>query len=515
MTKPSDPSKIGYTFDNWYEDPFHEKVFDFNEPIYESTIIYASYNKTTLTDDVYFYMKANDKITNVNQYTPIGWKFIPLIRNNKQTEFIEFSATITVSGATSSDPAAFVITDGFGASEGRNYWKDNGKDFSITSDGIYNIYFSAEHEYQKGVNASINVASNTSTNIASGLLKKSLETPVVTVDEVNNIARWDNVANASSYEVILNNMTPTTTTNNFIHLEKRTHISVRALNENDEVSSWSIPKANINYIYNNDTHTTAYVYFLDSDSDAIEVNLNSSIDAPSDPVNSNATFDGWYKDVNCLTPVSFPYVVTENTVFYPKWIYDEDILTKDYYLLTDASGNKVCSLTWNTDNYDFYEYETPTVVLTSNVEYYVYTLDMQESWGPYTVKTNGSYKIYFSEEYVWGVGTEKARHTYFQYMTCTVYFSSPTSWDNAYAYMWDSNVENSYKVAWPGEEMTYVKTNGYNQKQYKIEVDTSLYDHIIFNNSKGEQTCNIDLSSAYDGIGYYISGSSYGTFKFE
>ena len=63
--------------------------------------------------------------------------------------------------------------------------------------------------------------------------------------------------------------------------------------------------------------------------------------------------------------------------------------------------------------------------------------------------------------------------------------------------------------------MTYVETNEYGQKIYKVEVDLSLYDRIIFTDNKGLQTKDLVLSSASsafyfgnDGAGCYTFGAT-------
>src|SRR5690554_2606684 len=41
VEKPSDPEKLGYIFDDWYEDEDFTKVFDFEKEITKDTKIYA------------------------------------------------------------------------------------------------------------------------------------------------------------------------------------------------------------------------------------------------------------------------------------------------------------------------------------------------------------------------------------------------------------------------------------------------------------------------------------------
>ena len=65
--------------------------------------------------------------------------------------------------------------------------------------------------------------------------------------------------------------------------------------------------------------------------------------------------------------------------------------------------------------------------------------------------------------------------------------------------------------------MTYVSTNEYSQKVYKIDIPSDVTG-IIFNNGSGIQTVDITTGIA-DGTGYYILTSSgkctVGTYTYE
>lgn len=92
--------------------------------------------------------------------------------------------------------------------------------------------------------------------------------------------------------------------------------------------------------------------------------------------------------------------------------------------------------------------------------------------------------------------------------TQTIYFTDNYNWGNVHAYCFKSGestvIEN---VSWPGQQMTYVKTNGYGEKIYAITIQKNKYDYIIFSNgSSNKQTVDIYLDVPRN-TGFYISGS--------
>ena len=172
--------------------------------------------------------------------------------------------------------------------------------------------------------------------------------------------------------------------------------------------------------------------------------------------------------------------------------------------LVDENNNIISGLTWNIDNFDFKEYNTQKVELLRGKTYYVNTLDDSKSWGPYKVDSDGSYVIYFSEDNLWNINTINESNVYIAQQSMDIYFSNSKGWSGTiYAYAFNK-ASGEYMKAWPGMQMTYVKTNSYGQKIYTIELDTSKYDYVIFTNGSS-QTIDISLENAYSGIGYYAT----------
>lgn len=514
VNQPIAPTKEYYTFDNWYSDPYYTEVFDFNQPIYTSTIIYANYIPNDLLANTYFWVKGDPKMTATTMSSGTGsnWHFIPLKLNDRNTSYKEFMTTVTVTGASSSNPCCFIVMDGFSDDEGRTYWKNNDSDFSITENGTYNIYFSVEYQYSENINVKFEKTNNTAVSIVYKNNNLTLDTPLISIDPVNNIATWNEVRKAIKYEVIIDNGEVIETSDTSIQLDKGSFITVRAIS-NEKYSRWSVPKANIRHILVGDTTNSYSVYFVGYE--AYQVNVNESVIAPNDLIKESFTFAGWYLDITCTKQAQFPYTITDNTVFYPKWVSIDDYENKVYYYLTLSDGTIVSQLTWNLDNYTFDEYQTPTLKLTKDTEYYIVsTSDENVKYGPYKVNTTGGYTIYFSEDHLWD-----DINVYFASSIKTYYFSCPTGWnDTVYAYIWNSKTNDIYKY-WPGSEMTYVETNDYGEKIYKIDIDTTLYDYIIFTHGSngqatGSQSVDILLTSTSKNGFYLTQKNSNGKYEY-
>ena len=89
----------------------------------------------------------------------------------------------------------------------------------------------------------------------------------------------------------------------------------------------------------------------------------------------------------------------------------------------------------------------------------------------------------------------------------TVYFTNNYNWGTVKAYVWGTA---GTKSSWPGEAMTYVKTNNQSQKIYSITFSHEDYQNIIFTDGT-KQTVDITLTGE-NGTGYYIDGEISGKY---
>ncbi len=87
-----------------------------------------------------------------------------------------------------------------------------------------------------------------------------------------------------------------------------------------------------------------------------------------------------------------------------------------------------------------------------------------------------------------------------------LYYTDSEGWGSVYAYAWNYATGAANKT-WPGEKLEAIGTSGFGEKQYSVEVDSSLYDRIIFNDGSGRQTADLAVSAAANG--YYGKDGSF------
>ena len=505
---PSTPYKEGHTFENWYLDPFYQKVFDSTKKINKDTILYAHYIKDNCLDNVTYWIKADENITHPNQANYLGssWKFIPLtLEENSSTRM--FSATVTVSNTSTTDYGEFIVMDGIDSSAGRTYWKKGNENFNIKTDGTYKIYFSLEKEWLRDDGIYVHVymeqlstTFNGRKPVHSTEVKESLQIPVVTIDKANNLASWSIQDNAT-YAYQIDNKEVKYTTDNNTPIFEGSFITVKAISTDPYYidSKWSTPYKY--YVEYDNELEYCYVYFHDSNLPAMKVEKGSKITRPNNPTKSKYTFDNWYTNISKTTVFDFDLTIEKNTVIYSKWIPLIDYKTTIFYSLVKGDGSKVTDLSLYENNVTYNEYHASYTVNSSET-LYVKRLEDGKLFGPYVMDEAGIYDIYFSEEHIWNVNTTSERNAYWAKQEITLYFTNSKYWSNVYYYTWDIN--GQWEHAWPGTKMSYVKTNSYGQDIYKLTLNANIYTQIIFNSGDGKQTIDIDISTAKNNDAYYV-----------
>ena len=98
--------------------------------------------------------------------------------------------------------------------------------------------------------------------------------------------------------------------------------------------------------------------------------------------------------------------------------------------------------------------------------------------------------------------------------TVDVYFTNNNGWGSVNYYAWGT----AGAPEWPGSRMTKDSTNDMGQDVYKVTIDPTQYQNIIFNNGQNgnsNQTVDIAIDMSSPKIGYYLSGAYSGDGKLE
>ncbi len=171
-------------------------------------------------------------------------------------------------------------------------------------------------------------------------------------------------------------------------------------------------------------------------------------------------------------------------------------------------GEKMDYEGYNSDGYRVYSIEVDTLVY----DMVKFTNKESDNW-----KTNDTELLdQDNTQYFLGNGGNDVSISQVDYEN--VYFSNNWKWSTVKCYTW-KNSSSSTNNGWPGKTMDYVKTNSYDEDQYKILVDLNKYDYIIFNNGS-KQSVNQSLSDIKNSNAFYISGENgdkvtLGKFNFE
>lgn len=510
------PSKNGYTFEKWYLDPFYQEELIDTYQFNEDTILYPFFNAEEWIKDTYFWIKASNLITSNKMSVSTGWKFIPLAydenKSNEKNKKI-YSAVVNVSGATTSEPATYLVMDGVVDGDGRSYFKNGDEDFTIKSNGSYRIYFSMEYTWENNGN-NVNCHSEQLSS-PSNLLENEqtlpkfieenateLEVPTLTLDREQELVSWSAIEYASNYQYCINNGEVMTTTSNNAVVPEGSFITVRSMSEDALYlsSRWSLPLLHDSQIDLGDE--TVSVYFYGSARPSTLINKGELISKPTNnPVKPGYTFTNWYTSIACSQVFDFSSPINKNTIIYAGFAED---LTAKFSLYQSNKTTKIGDLTV----YENYSYNEFVIRFTVNSVGNVYVKNNYDNvyYGPFNITSTAQQVMYFSPDHLWDYNTANERHAYWTDDYINIYFSNNKFWNKVNFYIWNY-ASDTPDVSWPGSPMTFVEKNSFGEDVYKVRV-VLKYDRIIFNDGGNNQTVDINLNGVKSGTGYYCSNKS-------
>ena len=84
-----------------------------------------------------------------------------------------------------------------------------------------------------------------------------------------------------------------------------------------------------------------------------------------------------------------------------------------------------------------------------------------------------------------------------------MYFSDNKGWGTVYAYAWDAK-DSALNGGWPGTVMTYVETNDFGEKIYKVELPATVAGLIFNGGDDSKKTKDIKTGIA-NNKGFYVA----------
>lgn len=220
--------------------------------------------------------------------------------------------------------------------------------------------------------------------------------------------------------------------------------------------------------------------------------------------NDYCDFEGWYSDKNCEKLVSSDKATLisgkgeKNVTYYAKFKIKTKKISVGCQSKSDV-GNSSVGINGSKNT-------SVTVNLGSKVELVATADSGYEFKGWYTddectgtvVSTDSSYVI----NPVVDSTPEKFYAKFEKKKFKTIYFRNSGKWASVYTYIWKDATPNA---TWPGSEMKTFSniSNGYYSDIEKM-VDNNTFSKVIFHNSSGTQTANLNLPQLDDSKNCYF-----------
>ena len=279
---------------------------------------------------------------------------------------------------------------------------------------------------------------------------------------------------------------------------------VRPVVKTDRESCTFVDSIDVNYTISNADSYTITVNNVESDKTSFIFTEDTKV--VINATNSAGTTTKEYTYIKDTSEKRILYVDTNNC----SWFNNNNAVAA---VKTDKDSEYTKMTQTTVDGKTVYMLSVPSSATTAT---FARMLPSGKCYNEKTVTLNSNYNYYTSDNN-WSTLTAskyESSEIINPITTISIYFTDNSNWNNVYAYTWGGSSTNEQ---WPGTKMTYVSTNEYSQKVYKIDIPSDVTG-IIFNNGSKIQTVDITTGIA-DGTGYYIltSGSkcTVGTYTYE
>lgn len=274
ISKPSNPTRDGFTFEGWFEDLSDDNAFDFDTPITGNVSLIAK------------------------------WK---IVAANEPTKYIETFDKVKVTGSSYVAEDDYIDDNGFS-------WTMKGRPDGILDGKAWMLGNAADNSFVQVV-------------ATGGISSFSLDViRAFTNANARKLELFVNGVSKGTFEVIKDSNTRQNWEVNNINISGNVTIKVVSINKGSRGATIVDNFTWVEYL-DGQPPVEYDVTFNSNGGSAVapmQVAQGEKITKPTDPTKSGFTFGGWYKEVGLTNAWNFANdVVTGNITLYAKWVDEQ------------------------------------------------------------------------------------------------------------------------------------------------------------------------------------------------
>lgn len=285
VTKPSDPTRAGYSFDGWYTDAMFTQEYDFSSPVTADLVLRAHWLQTEANVTYYLYGDTTQP------------------------------GSVAV-GQALAEPA------------------DPGRDGYVFGGWYSDPLFTHEYDFTQAVNGDIQLYAKWQQTEATVTFNYGYDGRVETSNvEIGQFVEEPTEPTRDDYEFTGWYTNAQTTGEPY---------DFSSVVENDMVlyAGWRLVNATVTYNYN---------YTGAPEPGTVKAEVGETTTAPADPERTGYTFNGWYTDINATRPFDFENtVINNNMTLFAGWTINEYTVTFDWNFTGEPAPHVVSGVKYNT-----------------------------------------------------------------------------------------------------------------------------------------------------------------------
>ncbi|MCR2822931.1 InlB B-repeat-containing protein [Lederbergia panacisoli] len=327
VTKPEDPTKTGYIFNNWYIDSLFTNTYDFNLPVMDNTTLYAKWTikeykvrfesngGSTVSDET---VNFGDKAMTPKTPSKVGHTFAGWYTDALLTELYDFETSVV------SDITLYAK------------WTINEYKVSYESNGGSNVS-SEDVNYEEKASEPVDPTKEGHTFAGwytDALLTESYDFETSVVTDITLYAKWT----INEYKVSYESNGGSTVSSEDVNYEEKATKPEDPTKEGHTFAGW-YTDALLTELYDFETSVVSDVtlyakwtineYKISYESNggsnvsSEDVNFEEKATKPEDPTKEGHTFAGWYRDALLTELYDFETSVVSDVTLYAKWTINE------------------------------------------------------------------------------------------------------------------------------------------------------------------------------------------------